>query len=196
MICRNHLRKINERNFSIFSNEQIELVQIAVNETMSSEADNQGHKLVVDLCRLIDFFNLTKREARAKFHDDDVTIAIDGFRNREFSIVESFGKRYLINFLSRFYLSWKQIPWWQPIVKDTTSLLFVVFHDNLACSWYFWKKFDQDERASSPFADHLRQSKDRRPILFPRQSYFLPSRLFLSMKALKSRLQLFIYFLC
>ena len=88
VISRNHLREINERNVSFFSNEQVELVQIAVDESMSGKTNDKRHQLIINLRRLVDFFDLAQGVARAQLHYHDVAVAVDGFRDREFSIVE------------------------------------------------------------------------------------------------------------
>ena len=88
VICRNHLRKINERNIPVFSYEQVKLVQIAMDEPMSSETNDKGHQLIINLRWLVDFFDLAQGVAGAQLHYHYVSVAIDSFWDGEFAIVQ------------------------------------------------------------------------------------------------------------
>lgn len=64
MFGRDHLREVDEdRLASWFGEEDIELVEIAVNETGSGEADDEVHELRVEGARIGDFADLPAIQA-------------------------------------------------------------------------------------------------------------------------------------
>ena len=68
---------------------EIELVEIAMNQTVATELDNQGHQLIVESTRIADFLYMAERLAFDKSHDDEMTAYIDSTRDRETSVLES-----------------------------------------------------------------------------------------------------------
>ena len=94
MTCADHLREINDDGLSVLpSNENVELVEISVNESCSSETNEESHEFRVKGSRVVMLVDLTERVGVDEFHEDAVTRLIDGCGDGETVRVEDLARR-------------------------------------------------------------------------------------------------------
>lgn len=58
----NHLRKINDSDFTIVVDHYVELVEITMNKAVASQLYDQFHQFVVHGTRIIQLLNLTSNK--------------------------------------------------------------------------------------------------------------------------------------
>lgn len=83
MANRDHLRKVNEKRVAVLCNEDVELVEVAVDQARLGQPNNEIHQLTIQLPRLVDTLNLLKWVRRQKTHYNAVSVVINGRRHRE-----------------------------------------------------------------------------------------------------------------
>ena len=106
VLCRHHLREVDDDRLGaavvVLAQEDVELVEVAVDEAGASEADDQVHQRRVELAGVSDLGDLSSArgldgadeagdsqwECVDELHDDAVPRLVNGRRHREAVLVQ------------------------------------------------------------------------------------------------------------
>lgn len=96
VIDRNHLGEIDHDDLHVVVDEEIELVEIAVNEPGLSKTDDQRKAPLVDFLRVVEMFDVVEQRRVDVFHDDGMAIVIDRLGHRKSLIVKHLHESVLL----------------------------------------------------------------------------------------------------
>ena len=85
--CGDHLREIDHGDFLVLTDHEIELVEVAMDEAVLRELNDELNQAMVDLLSVDEAFDIDHRVGLDQGHHDTVSVRVDRHRSGEASLI-------------------------------------------------------------------------------------------------------------